>query len=100
MHLLLFILPSNLLVLTNTHLASFPVLCTELPSLLVVRLHSGFLHVIVGLHLSAQVTFLHVLVLSLYLLIRVVSEITLHYVHSLLHQSPSKRKDVEIKYQR
>lgn len=66
----------ELLVVTNSDVASLPVLCTKLP-LLAVAYQSGFPHVIVGLHLSAQVTFLHVLALSPYLPLRAVSELTL-----------------------
>lgn len=56
----------ELLVVTDADVASLPVLCTKLP-LLAVRYQSGFPHVIVGLHLSAQVTVLHVLALHPYL---------------------------------
>lgn len=56
----------ELLVFTNADVASLPVLCTKLP-LLAVGYQSGFPHVIVGLCLSAQVTFLHVLALYPYL---------------------------------
>lgn len=75
--LLLSSLPCELLVFTNACVASLPVLCTKLPSLLAIRYQSRFPHVLVGLHLSEQVAFLHVLALSPYLLLRAVSELTL-----------------------
>jgi len=76
MQLLLF-QSCELLVFTNACMASLPVLCTKLPSLLATRCQSGFPHVTVGLHLSAQIAFLHLLALSPCLLLRAVFELTL-----------------------
>lgn len=84
--------PVWLLVFTDAYVASLPVLCTKLPSLLAVRYRSGFPHVAVGLHLSAQVAFFRVLAVSPYLVLRAVSELTLINSHFGILESFWKKR--------